>query len=488
MNVPLFTPAARRHARLMLRAVRPLADGLDRRYRAALGRTGDELTRRALLACAPTAAARLHSLEQFVEQVEYNGRRLAKLNLAPAGVGDALDLFDSLLAPRIADRFQPAREQLRLATLFVLNQAFYGVREAETQAFYGLYRAETEADGLDDLLRRFVGILTQAFRARTGRLILNDGKRDQKLDRPLYMERGTPNERLVADPLMRGHYESYWSYPLGQTGFIQFGFAARYPWLPRELTLLGAVAGRCGEAIERARLRDEVRRLEAESRHAEREERRRIGRELHDEAGQSLLVLRLKLEMMERHAPQELLPGLAEARGIAEQTVVELRRIIAALSPAVLERLGLKAALRQLASRFDKLHPAQVQMRIAADSDAYPRQIQEVIYRVAQESLQNVAKHSKATCVNLFLRTADKKIRLSVRDNGGGMSETAEAAKLPTFGLEGMRERAALLGGTLAVRSEPGKGVTVTLDLPRKVAPAGQNGVAGNGEDSSTTD
>ena len=492
MNLPLFTPAARRHARLMLRAIRPLADGLDRRFRADLGRTCDDLTRRALLACAPTAAARLRSLEQFLEQVRYNGRRLAKLNLSPAGAGEALDRFDSLLASRIAGRFQPAREQLRLATLFTLNQSYYGIREAETQAFYGLYRAETEAEGLEDLLRRFIGILTHVFRARAGRLILQDGaserKRDQKLDRPLYIERGAPDERLVADPFMQGHHACYWSYPLGRTGLIQLGFAAPYPWLPRELTLLGAVAGRCAEAIERARLRDEVRRLEAEARHAEWEERRRIGRELHDEAGQSLLVLRLKLEMMERGAPPGMRAGLAEARGIAEQTVVELRRIVAALSPAVLERLGLKPALRQLAARFGKMHPAAVRLRIAANSDAIPRQIREAIYRVAQECLQNVAKHSRATHVNLFLQSADKRIRLSVRDNGAGMCEKPEASQPRTFGLAGMRERAALLGGTLAVRSEPGKGVTVTLDLPCNPAPAGQNGMAGNGENSRTFD
>jgi signal transduction histidine kinase len=472
----------------MLRAIRPLADGVDRRFRAALGRTPNDPTCRALLACAPTAAARLRSLEQFLEQVEYNGRRLAKLNLSPGGAGEALDHFDRLLGPLIADRFQPAREQLRLATLFTLNQAFYGVREAETQAFYGLYRAETEADGLEDLLRRFVGILTQTFRARAGRLILQDGARDQKLDRPLYIERGAPDEGLVADPRMQGRHASYWSYPLGETGLIQFGFAAPYPWLPRELTLLGAVAARCAEAIERSRLRDEVRRLEAEWRHAEREEQRRIGRELHDEAGQSLLLLRLKLEMLERGAPPDVRAGLAEARGIVEQTVVELRRIIAALSPAVLERLGLVPALRQLAGRFGKMHQARLRLRIAANSDGLPRQIQEVVYRVAQESLQNIAKHSKATHVNLFLHSADKSVRLIVRDNGDGMDRNSGAGKEPAFGLLGMRERAALLGGSLAVRSEPGKGVTVTLDLPRNGAPAGQNGMAGNGENSRTFD
>jgi signal transduction histidine kinase len=419
-----------------------------------------------MLGSVPTAAARLRSLPQFLEQVEYNGRRLAKLNVSPAGVNAALDRFDSLLAPVIAGRFQPAREQLRMATLFALNRAYYRVRETETQAFFGLYRAQAEATDLEDLLGRFVRILTQAFRAGAGLLILQNGPRDPKLSRPLYIERGERNERLITDPSIRGRHASYWSYPLREVGLIQLGFSTCYPWLPRELTLLDAVAGRCVEAIERYRLQEEVRRLEAESRRAEREERHRIGRELHDEAGQSLLLLRLKLEMMERGATPEVRSGLAEVRAIAEQIVVELRRIIAALSPAALERLGLKRALQQLAAKFRKMHPAQLSLRIAADPDGIPGQIQEMIYRIAQECLQNVAKHSRATHVNLFLRSADKYIRLSVRDNGAGFSGKSRGTKPPAFGLAGMRERQTLLGGTLAVRSEPGKGVAVTLDLP----------------------
>jgi signal transduction histidine kinase len=179
---------------------------------------------------------------------------------------------------------------------------------------------------------------------------------------------------------------------------------------------------------------------------------------------------------------------LAEVRAVAEQTVVELRRIIAALSPAVLERLGLKLALQQLVARFRKMSPAHVRLRIGANSDAIPRQMQEVIYRVAQECLQNVAKHSQAKHVNLFLQSADKRVRLNVRDNGDGFAGKPGASQFPTFGLAGMRERANLLGGTLAIRSEPGKGVAVTLDLPRNPAAMKQNGVAGNGEDSCTID
>ena len=473
----LLTPAARRHVARMVRAIAPAAGRLDRRFAALLRqRRYNAAQIRAFLAITPAAASRLRSLAQFLEQVEYNGRRLAKLNVPPAAVNEVLREFGGLLDAVIEGQFEPAREQLQLATVFILNDAYYQVREAESQAFFGLYHAETEATSIEDLLRRIVRILTPAFQASAGRLFLLDRPVAGKLARPLYIERGRADERLIADPEMRGHCASYWSYPIGSAALVQFGFRTRYPWLPRELTLLVAAGERCREALERARMEREIRRLEAQARSTEEEERRRIGRELHDEAGQSMLLLRLQLEMIERDAPPPLRPRLAETRAIAERTVEELRRLIAALSPAVLERLGLKSGLRQLAARFRKTHPAGLWLRIPALFERLPAPIEGVIYRVAQECLQNIAKHSQATRVNLSLSTADKSIRLSVADNGAGFcAETARHQPM-SFGLAGMRERAALLGGTLAVRSAPGEGARITLQLPRSSAPVTRNG------------
>ncbi len=461
----------------MVCAIAPAADRLDRRFAALLRqRRYNAAQVRAFLAITPAAASRLRSLPQFLEQVEYNGRRLAKLNVPPSAVDEVLREFGSLLDPVLAGRFEPPREQLQLATVLILNDAFYQVREAESQAFFGLYHAETEAAGLEDLLCRIVRILTPTFQASAGRLFLLDRPAAGKLARPLYIERGQPDERLIADPGMRGRYASYWSYPIGSAALVQFGFRARYPWLPRELALLVAAGERCHEALERARMEREIRRLEAEARRAEEEERRRIGRELHDEAGQSMLLLRLQLEMMERDAPAPLRPRLAETRAIAERAIAELRRLVAALSPAVLERLGLESALRQLAARFRKMHPGGLCLRISTLSEQLPMPTQEVIYRVAQECLQNIAKHSRATQVNISLRRADKSIRLSIADNGAGFcAETARNQPM-SFGLAGMRERAALLGGTLAVRSAPGEGARITLQLPRSSARVTRNG------------
>lgn len=419
------------------------------------------------MAVLPLAAM---PLGRFPGQVREHGCRLAKRNVAMDQAAALLRRFDALAGEELGGRFAPAREQLLLATLHSLEKAFYEVREAEVQAFFGIARAEAEAADLDDLLRRFVGVLTRTFHARAGRLVLAPGALSPAIQapRPLYIERGSAAERRIADPSLRGRYACYWSYPLGSPGAIQLAFAAPYPWLPRELALLEAAAARCERAIERARHESAIRRLEAAARAAEEEERRRIGRELHDEAGQALLLLRLKLEMMERSAPADLRPALAEARGIAESTVGELRRIIAALSPAVLERLGLEAAVRHLAARFRKNHPAALRLRISMNGGEPAKPVQEVVYRVAQECLHNVLKHSGAAHVNLSLNAADHTIRLSVSDDGAGFSMEAARSRPMSFGLAGMRERAALLGGRLLVRSAPSQGTRVTLEVPRQ--------------------
>jgi signal transduction histidine kinase len=467
-NASPIPPSARKYLRLLCHALTPMARRLERSFRRVLaGHPYDDLQIRGLLAIAPTAATRLRTLDEFLEQVEYNGRRLAKMNLPFCELQQRLIEFGDEVQAALERRHAPALEQLHLLITLALNQAYFAVREAEAQAFFGLYHAESEAENPEDLLQRLVGILTRSFGARAGRLILLDGPPVGKLARPLYVRRGGENEGLILASKMRGAHESYWSFPVRDAAVIQLGFSKAYPWLPRELTLLHAAGERCYEAIQRTGMEADLRRMEAAARTAEEEERRRIGRELHDEAAQSLVLLRLQLEMMRRDVPAELYPRLEQTQAIAERTIDELRRTIAALSPAQLERLGLERALHQLAERLRKVHPAEIRVRVAKSCGEVGRPAQEVIYRVAQESLNNIRKHSQATRINLLLESTDMSIRLSVRDNGTGFDAERALAKPMSFGLAGMRERAALLGGRLQVRSAPGKGATVTLELPR---------------------
>ena len=264
---------------------------------------------------------------------------------------------------------------------------------------------------------------------------------------------------------MRGKYESFWSYPLTGDTLAQFGFAVKYPWLPRELALLDAAGERVRAARERALLRTENRQLETQALRAEEEERKRIGRELHDETGQSLLLLRLQLEMMQRDAPEGMRERLAEARGIAENAVAEIRRLVAALSPAILERLGLEAAVRHLVERFRRRCAAQVKLTVALGTTPAPIRVRDAVYRVAQEALENISRHSAAKKVKVLLESTDLVIKLTVSDNGAGF--TAGAAEKPTsFGLHGMQQRAALLGGKVTVKTAAGRGVRVALAIP----------------------
>jgi signal transduction histidine kinase len=462
----LFTKAARRHVARLAQVIAPAAAGLERKFLALLRkRRYGAVERRALLAISPCAAARLGSIERFLDQVEYHGRRLAKCNLSPDAAGEVLRHFDELLEPLLHGRFGPSLEQLQWATLLALERAYYRVREEESQALFGIYRAGAEVADSGKLSQRLVRLLASAFRARAGGLLVKEGELDRELRQPLYIEQGTPGERWIADPALRGRYASYWSYPLNGSAAIQLGFPVPYPWLPRELELMEAAAEHFRKAAERALLLEEVERLAAAARQAEDDERRRIGRELHDEAGQSLLSLRLQLEMMERGADPPMRACLQEARGVLERTVVELRRIIAALSPAVLERLGLARALHLLAGRFGKTFSAGVRVRVSSHLEDLPPSLQQVIYRIAQEALQNAAKHSHATIVKLSVMRADKVIRTRISDNGLGF-EAGVTAKPMSFGLAGMRERAALLGGKLTVRSARNQGTTVILELP----------------------
>jgi signal transduction histidine kinase len=458
----LLTSAARRHIRLLTRAILPFAGRMERRFRAILReRRCDAAHIREMLAITPVAAARSRTVAQFFEGVAYHGKRLARFNVELEATVELLAEFGRVVDEILGGEHAPAREQIQLATAHALHAAWYRVREGEAQVFYGVAHAEAKAEDLEDLLARVVKILTRTFGARVGRMILED----TSLAGEHYSEEPAPGW---------DGYASIWSFPVRSMAVIQLAFDKPYPWLPRERTMMRAVAERCAAAIERSRMNAEIARLEAEARRTEEEERRRIGRELHDDTAQSLLLLRLQLEMMEREAPEAWRARLEQSRAITERAIEDLRRTIAALSPALLERLGLESALRQLAARFTKQHPAGVEVHVSPAWNELAPGAQEVIYRVAQESLQNIAKHSRATQVNLRLSSADKKFRLSVCDNGTGFSPEAAMGKPLSFGMAGMRDRAALLGGTLVVRSVPGKGATVTLELPRSAA-TGEN-------------
>jgi len=279
---------------------------------------------------------------------------------------------------------------------------------------------------------------------------------------------------LLLDAGWKDQFQTVWSIPLaagGRTaGVMQFGFAKSYEWLPREQELLAAAAERCLMAAEKARLmenlaarEEQIRQLAEHMLHVEEMERRRISRELHDEAGQSLLCIRLQMELLEQALPAEhveWISKLQDARDLTERTILEMRRLIAALSPAVLEQLGLGAALRQLVNRFRRLNPIRVKLLLSR-MGRLPQYTEIIVYRLVQECFNNIAKHSGASGVNISVSSADGWVRLAVEDNGVGFSVEEALARKDSFGLSGMRERVALLGGRFEIRSHPKGGTGI---------------------------
>ena len=507
----------REHLHRLAALLEPHAEKIENRFLRRLRELQFQPKQRtALAAITPGAAAVIlahgHTPLKFIEQVEYNGRRLAKLNLPPSAILEALEEYDRLLGPMLESliphehaNFQWVREQLHFCVILTLNNAYYQVREAETQAFYELFRVELESRNLEELLRRFLESLVHVCRADAGRLYMlsedsscwelragtpkpaqlsfpNRPGLIKKLSKPRHLNGDASTAGVLLDESWHRRFKSCWSIPLaadGRTaGVMQFGFSKAYEWLPREQDLLAAAAERCLMAAEKARLmedlarrEEQVRRLAEHMLHVEEMERRRISRELHDEAGQSLLCIRLQMELVEQALPDsegEWRAKLSEARDLTERTILEMRRLISALSPAVLEQLGLGAALRQLVNRFQRLHQCRVRLQLSK-MGVLPQQIEVIAYRLVQECFNNIGKHAAATSVNISLASADQKLKLTVEDNGVGFNVEEALAKRESFGLSGMRERVALLGGEFAVdsRTEGNKrGTKISIELP----------------------
>jgi signal transduction histidine kinase len=201
------------------------------------------------------------------------------------------------------------------------------------------------------------------------------------------------------------------------------------------------------------------------------EERRRISRELHDETGQALMVLRFQLEMLAgENENREVAAKIREALELLDRTIEGLRRTIARLSPRVLEEFGLSTAIRRQAQWLAKHTGMKASLEIPENWSSADHDLDVALYRSVQEALHNVAKHSQASKFSVRLEVAAEKVTLQVEDDGVGFSR--RAAHIRGFGLTGMRERAAALGGSMKVRSERGKGTSIQIQLPRVVTEA----------------
>lgn len=267
--------------------------------------------------------------------------------------------------------------------------------------------------------------------------------------------------------------------PLGADGTVQGLMVLMVPghriFGQTDLEMLNAMGEQIGLALDRARLYDELKaKEEARSRlmarliTATEDERRRIARELHDETGQSLTALVVNLDFLVRHPVEEqtLRSRLADVRDMAESTLAEVRRVIHEMRPSVLDDLGLEAALRWQARRYEASGLA-ISVQIKGLNGRLPGHLETTVFRLVQEACTNTIKHAGATQMQIKVIRRGDRLAVSITDDGRGIDPVLASTRAGSgMGLAGLQERVALAGGTLSITRPPGGGAQVLAELP----------------------
>jgi len=209
------------------------------------------------------------------------------------------------------------------------------------------------------------------------------------------------------------------------------------------------------------------------------EERLNISREIHDELGQQLTALKMDISFFEKMIESqkneigeklyaEYKSEIKDMLRISEETIKTIRRIATELRPGILEKLGLTDSIKWYADDFEKIFKIKVNQKYESEdlTKRYNEKIEIAIFRILQESLTNVARHSNATEVNIKLIEDEKNLTLEVKDNGTGM-EKNEILRDKGIGLTGINERAKLVNGTLEIKSEKNKGTIIKVIIPK---------------------
>jgi signal transduction histidine kinase len=260
-----------------------------------------------------------------------------------------------------------------------------------------------------------------------------------------------------------------------QTGFYRY-----LAWMLSVVILLGVLVAaisvfritrleneREGQQARTARAEGELRRLSRELVRAQESERKSLSRELHDEVGQTLTALRMELANLEavRTSPgEEFSTRLGEAKQLAEQTLASVRNLAMGLRPAMLDDLGLGPALEWQGREFSRRSGIPVNVQIDGDLEHLPETHGTSVFRIVQEALTNCARHSQAKSIRITVHGGPAAVRVSVQDDGVGLQSIDSTGR--GLGLIGIEERARELGGLMTIDSQPGKGMTLHVEIP----------------------
>jgi signal transduction histidine kinase len=221
---------------------------------------------------------------------------------------------------------------------------------------------------------------------------------------------------------------------------------------------------------ELGKTREQLREVSFKLLLAEETERKRIAQEIHDGVGQHWATVKLRVEGILNQLDKEIAAPLRDILPIIQVGMDETRRIQMNLRPALLDDLGILATLSWFCREFQKAHPAiHVETKIDIQENDISNPVKTVIYRVLQEALNNISKHSKTTLVNLSLQKKEGKIEFTIQDHGRGFDIDAVLSQKSYekgLGLSGMKERIHLSGGSFSIESTKGMGTTIRASWP----------------------
>lgn len=249
---------------------------------------------------------------------------------------------------------------------------------------------------------------------------------------------------------------------------------------PADSRLVEGLAAIAAIAIENALLfravnsqRSQLRALAGRLADVQEQERQHLARELHDQIGQNLTALGLNLTVIDQmllpDAPPAVRQRMQDSLDLVSHTAQQMRGVMADLRPPVLDDYGLPAALRWYGEQFTRRTGVVVRVEDNGSNERFSPDAESALFRIAQEALNNVAKHAGANHVVMDLQCDDGLVRLSIADDGQGFDPLAakKASRQPHWGLLTMQERAMALGGTLHVISEPGAGTRIIVEAKK---------------------
>jgi len=349
----------------------------------------------------------------------------------------------------VAILFEPLRQRLQRA----VNRFMYGERDDPATALLRLSQRLDSALAPDSVLQTIVETLAQILRLPYAAISLLDDAHAPRFESTLSL----PLSELIHLPL---------TYQTERVG--ELTLAPRAPgdsFSTADMKLINIIAQQAGVAAYTVHLNNDLQKSRERLVTAQEEERRRLRRDLHDGVGPTLASLSQRLDTasdLVNSDPEKSVQLLKELKGQVKGTVAEIRRLVYALRPPVLDEFGLVSAIREHVAPYTGPNGLQISFDTTEPMPSLPAAVEVAAYRIVLEAFTNIIQYAEASACHIKLKLEDNSLLLEVSDNGKGLSPNKRSG----VGLTSMRERASELGGECVVENNPAGGALVKAKLP----------------------